>query len=70
MSGVHHVNGIEGFWGHFKKGIKGTNVGVSAKHMWKYIAEYTYRYNHHALGTLGMFSGLVEACQQPRPAQT
>ena len=32
------MNGIEGFWGHFKKGIEGTNVGVSKKHMWKHIA--------------------------------
>lgn len=64
--GEHHVNSIEGFWGHFKKGIKGTNVGVSKKHMWKYVAEYQYRYNFRAEGTSGLFNRLVLAFQGPR----
>ncbi len=66
VAGIHHVNGIEGFWGHFKKGIRGTNVAVSKKHMWKYVSEYTYRYNHRDLGTFGLFNRLVWAFQQPR----
>jgi len=70
VAGIHHVNGIEGFWGHFKKGIRGTNVAVSKKQMWKYIAEYTYRYNHRDIGTFGMFNRLVWAFQQPRLTET
>ena len=66
VAGIHHTNGIEGFWGHFKKGIKGTNVGVSKKHMWKYVAEYQYRYNFRDLGTFGLFNRLVWAFQGPR----
>lgn len=66
VRGIHHVNGIEGFWGHFKKGIKGTNVGVSRKHMWKYVAEYQYRYNFRDEGTAGLFKRLVLAFQLPR----
>ena len=66
VRGIHHVNSLEGFWGHFKKGIKGTNVGVSKKHMWKYIAEYQYRYNFRDEGTSGLFNRLVLAFQQPR----
>lgn len=66
VRGETHVNGIEGFWGHFKKGIKGTNVGVSKQHMWKYVAEYQYRYNFRDGGTFGLFSRLVWAFQQPR----
>ncbi|NQW49983.1 MAG: IS1595 family transposase [Rhodospirillales bacterium] len=66
VAGIHHTNGIEGFWGHFKKGTKGTNVGVSKKHMWKYVAEYQYRYNFRDLGTFGLFNRLVWAFQGPR----
>lgn len=66
VRGIHHVNSIEGFWGHFKKGIKGTNVGVSKKHMWKYVAEYQFRYNFREEGTFGLFNRLVWAFQEPR----
>lgn len=56
VAGIHYVNGIEGFWGHFKKGIKGTNVGMPKKHMRKYVAEYQYRRNHRDIGTFGMLN--------------
>ena len=62
-----HVNGIEGFWGHFKKGIRGTNVQISGKHMWKYIAEFTYT---RASGPRVMFDRLVDAFSLPRLTET
>jgi transposase-like protein len=66
VRGIHHVNGIEGFWGHFKSGIRGTNIHISAKHMWKYLSECTYRYNTRGQGSREMFNRLVDAFALPR----
>lgn len=39
------VNGIESFWAHLKRGIAGTHIHVSAKHLSKYLGEFEYRWN-------------------------
>ncbi len=39
------VNGIEGFWMHLKRGINGTHIHVSPRHLPKYLAEFEYRWN-------------------------
>lgn len=39
------VNAIEGFWGMLKRGIYGTHISVSAKHLPKYLGEFEYRWN-------------------------
>ncbi len=39
------VNAIEGFWAQLKRGINGTHVHVSGKHLWKYAKEAEYRFN-------------------------
>ena len=39
------VNAIEGFWAQLKRGISGTHIHVSGKHLWKYLGEFEYRYN-------------------------
>jgi len=39
------VNGLEGFWAQLKRGINGTHVHVSGKHLPKYLGEFEYRYN-------------------------
>jgi len=60
-----HTNTIEGHWGHFKNAVRGTHIHISAKHMWKYVAEFNYRYNYrdsHAF----MFDRLVAAFALPR----
>lgn len=45
VRGPVHVNGIEGFWAWLKRGISGTHVWVSPKHLPKYLGEFEYRYN-------------------------
>jgi len=45
VDGIHHTNTIEGFWGHFKRSIRGTHVSVSRKHLAKYLGEFEFRYN-------------------------
>jgi transposase-like protein len=43
------VNGIEGFWAQLKRGINGTHIHVSAKHLPKYLAEFEFRHNRRQL---------------------
>lgn len=40
-----HVQTIEGFWSQLKRGINGTHIHVSAKHLSKYLGEFEYRWN-------------------------
>jgi transposase-like protein/DNA-directed RNA polymerase subunit RPC12/RpoP len=39
------VNALEGFWAQLKRGINGTHIHVSGKHLWKYLGEFEYRHN-------------------------
>jgi transposase len=39
------VNNIEGFWSMLKRGINGTHIHVSPKHLPKYLGEFEYRWN-------------------------
>ncbi|MEZ5744170.1 MAG: transposase [Sphingomonadaceae bacterium] len=39
------VNTIEGFWAQLKRGINGTHIHVSPKHLPKYLGEFEFRHN-------------------------
>jgi transposase len=39
------VNGIEGFWSQLKRGINGTHIHVSGRHLPKYLGEFEFRWN-------------------------
>lgn len=39
------VNAIEGFWAQLKRGINGTHIHISGKHLPKYLGEFEYRWN-------------------------
>lgn len=39
------VNAVEGFWAQLKRGINGTHIHISRKHLWKYLGEFEYRWN-------------------------
>lgn len=55
-----HVNTVEGFWRLFKASVRSTHVQISAKHMQRYLSEFTFRANHrHRVN--GMFDLLVGA---------
>lgn len=45
VKGIHHTQGIEGFWSIVKRSVHGTHVHVSRKHLAKYLAEFEFRWN-------------------------
>lgn len=65
VRGNIHTNTIEGHWSQLKRSIKGTHVHVSAKHLWKYVSEFSYRRNMRTSHT-AMFDRLLVALQWPR----
>jgi transposase len=69
VRGEHHTNTIEGFWSQLKRSIRGTHVHVSAKHLWKYVAEFSYRRNTR-ISHEAMFRRLVISFSLPRVAET
>ena len=65
VQGIHHTNTLEGHWSLLKRAIKGTHTHVSAKHLWKYVAEFSYRHNNRG-SHRAMFNRLVDAFSMPR----
>ncbi len=69
VDGVHHVNTLEGHWSLFHRAVRGTHVHISAKHMWKYVSEFSYRRNFRK-SHRDMFNRLVDAFSLPRLQET
>lgn len=46
VNGQIHTNGIENFWSLLKRGLHGTYVSVEPFHLFRYIDEQAFRYNH------------------------
>ena len=65
VRGDVHTNTIEGFWGALKRGINGTHIWVSPKHLQKYLWEFEFRYNLRKQPHL-MFDLLLLAFPRPR----
>ena len=41
-----HTNTMDGYWGLFKRGMKGVYQHCKEKHLHRYLAEFDFRYNH------------------------
>lgn len=48
VRGDVHVNSAEGFFGVFKRGMRGVYQHCSEKHLHRYLAEFDFRYNRRA----------------------
>ena len=62
--GIHHTNGLEGFWSHLKRGIVSTHASVSPQHLQKYVDEFAYRFNHRHEPAL-MFNRVLAQISKP-----
>jgi transposase len=60
VRGDVHTNSIESFWAAVKRGIGGTYVWVSEKHLQTYLREFEYRHNLRQHPSL-MFDCLLQA---------
>lgn len=59
VSGMAHVNTMEGLWSTIKRGIDGVNHHVSPLYLQSYLDSYIYRYNHRQ-NEKPMFLSLLE----------
>jgi transposase-like protein len=48
VNGRIHVNGMENYWSLLKRGLRGTYVAVEPFHLFRYLDEQAFRYNHRA----------------------
>lgn len=64
VRGPVHTNTIEGFWSWFQRGVNGTHVWVSQKHLPKYLGEFEFRFNLRKSPHL-MFDLLLAAFPRP-----
>ena len=55
-----HTNTIESFWSGLKRAFKGTYHKLSAKHLHRYLNEFTWRHNVRHLGTLDRMKEAAE----------
>ena len=46
VRGNVHSNTVEGFYSVFKRGMKGIYQHCSEKHLYRYVAEFDFRYNN------------------------
>ena len=53
------TNRIENFWSHFKRGMHGTYISVSPKHLNKYVQEFVFRFNHRNFGVQQQVEGVI-----------
>ena len=65
VRGTVHTNSIESFWSQVKRGINGTYVWVSKKHLQLYLREFEYRHNLRRQPAL-MFELLLQAFPKVR----
>ena len=56
VDGRVHTNGMENFWSLLKRGLNGTYVSVEPFHLFRYLDEQMFRYNHRKdIGDAGRF---------------
>ena len=58
--GSYSTNGIEGFWGHFKRVIFGTYHFVTKRYLDRYIDEAVFRFNTKEMKEADRFSYMFE----------
>ena len=59
VSGMAHTNGIESFWSMLKRAHKGVYHKISAKHLQRYVDEFSGRHGIREQDTLGQMQSVV-----------
>ena len=66
VDGQAHTNGIESFWAMLKRGYHGTYHQVSAKHLQRYVDEFSGRHNVRNLDTLDQMALVAKSMDGKR----
>ena len=61
VNGMAHTNGIESFWALMKRGYHGTYHHWSAKHLDRYVKEFSGRHNISELDTVDQMSSVAQS---------
>ncbi len=61
VQGNVHTNGIENFWSLLKRAIRGTYISVEPFHLFRYLDEQAFRFNHRKLSDAERFSMTVSS---------
>jgi transposase-like protein len=56
VRGNAHTNGLENFWSLLKRTIKGTYVSIEPFHLFRYLDEQCFRFNHRKLSDAARFA--------------
>ena len=67
LGGFVHTNGIEAVWALLKRQIYGIHHWVSDKHLKRYLAEMTWRYNRRDRGVTDRMNALFACVEGPMP---
>ena len=59
VRGEAHTNGMESFWAMFKRGYQGTYHHMSAKHLDRYVSEFSGRHNVREADTVDQMRDVV-----------
>jgi transposase-like protein len=60
VDGQVHTNGLENFWSLLKRSISGTYVSVEPFHLFRYLDEQAYRFNHRKMTDAERFDAAVK----------